>query len=70
MRRALVASLLTLGVASCAGDPEPARSAASRDSALAESEVLPGAAGVGAARRAADTARARNALRDSLATAP
>lgn len=47
---------------------EPTR--AERDSMIGASTVLPGAAGVRGAIRAADTARARNDLRDSLAAQP
>ncbi len=48
--------------------PPPTR--AQRDSMIGASEVIPGAAGVRGALRADSTARARNALRDSLASAP
>ena len=70
MRRTAVVILLLAGVA-CATNRDAAGadtlSQRQRDSVLAASKV-PGASGVGAATRAADSAAARRA-RDSAATA-
>ena len=71
-----VALLLSLGACSGADTDSPARDALTsdtltrdqRDSILGESGI-PGAAGVRSARRAADSAEARNARIDSTAGA-
>lgn len=70
--RLLYAGLLFIAVACTSPDEKSAgdtMTTAERDSALAESN-LPGARGVSGAMRAVDSANARAARLDSLATIP
>jgi hypothetical protein len=68
----LLSALLLLSLAACAARDDAGadtRSRRERDSAIGESS-LPGAGGVKAAIRAADSADARNARLDSIAAEP
>lgn len=68
MRHAIVALVLICSVGCGSGTPEPSRTEAERDSAIAGSSV-PGAAGVRSALSVADSAEARRALEDSIMSA-
>ena len=63
-------ALLAAGCGRAPAEPAQQPTRDQRDSMIGASTVLPGAAGVRGALRASDTARARNALRDSLAAEP
>jgi hypothetical protein len=65
----LVAAILWASMVGCSsGEPQPARTDAARDSAIAESAV-PGAAGVRSALSVSDSAAARRAREDSIMSA-
>jgi len=69
MRQIFAAALLALSLGCGAKADAPAQSQRERDSILGQSR-LPGAQGVQGALNASDSAAARNARLDSLATEP
>lgn len=62
-------ALLLVAACSSGGDERPERTERERDSVIGQS-TLPGAQGVQGALEASDSARARNAMLDSVAAAP